>query len=122
MKRKLDLALFELPLELKDKKQTLGQVARVTSFGGCVTSNELERAFKVGTTERYEAAQRALAKQLAVAMAKDSAEIHKEYGGKVEPLAQALSQAVAASKPHAPQRRAAPPRLTSIVPTAPSFG
>ena len=122
MKRKLDLALFELPSELKEKKQRLGPVARVKVFGGCLTSNEVESAFKAQTTERHEAAQRALAKQLAVAMGKDVAELHKEYGGKVKPLAQALSQAIAASKPRAPRRRAAPPRPTSVVPTAPSLG
>ena len=122
MKRKLDLALFELPSELKEKKQRLGPVARVKVFGGCLTSNEVESAFKAQTTERHEAAQRALAKQLAVAMGKDVAELHKEYGGKVKPLAQAMSQAIAASKPRAPRRRAAPPRPTSVVPTAPSLG
>ena len=44
MKRKLDLALFELPSELKEKKQRLGPVARVKVFGGCLTSNEVESA------------------------------------------------------------------------------
>ena len=99
MKGKLELALFELPSELKENKQKLGPVARVNVFGCCLTSNEVEKA---QTTARYESPQRALAKQLAVAMGKDVAELHKEYGGKVKPLAQALSKAIAASKPRSP--------------------
>ena len=76
MKRKWDLTLFELPEELKEKKQRLGPVARVKVFGGCLTSNEVEGAFKAQTAERHEVTPEALAKQLAVAMGKDITELH----------------------------------------------
>ena len=55
-------------------------------------------------------------------MAKDVAKPHEGYGGKVKPLVQALSSAIAESKPRDPRRRAPHIRPTSVVPTALSLG
>ena len=53
-KRKLDLALFELPLELKEKKRSLGTVARVKVLGGCLSGDDFFEQFQAQQKERDE--------------------------------------------------------------------
>ena len=101
----------------------LGPVTIVKVFGGCLTSQAVENAFEEQSTKRHKAAQRSLAKQLAVAMGNDIAGLHKEYNNKVKPVAQALSETIAAPKPR--RRRTTPLPILSNplpLPMAPSMG
>ena len=73
-KRKLDLALFELPMELQEKKRSLGPVARVKVFGGCLSGDDVFEQFQGQQKERDEKEQRALARESALAMGRDMRE------------------------------------------------
>ena len=121
-KRKLDLALFELPLELKEKKRSLGPVARVKVFGGCLSGDDVFEQFQAQQKERDEKEQRALARESALAMGRDMREnFFEEFTTKFKEAQVEWTAWKKANVPRAPRRtytRRTPTTATSTPTTS----
>ena len=121
-KRKLDLALFDLPMELQEKKRSLGPVARVKVFGGCLSGDDVFEQFQSQQKERDEKDQRALARESALAMGRDMREnFFEEFTTKFKEAQVEWTAWKKANVPRAPRRtytRRTPTTATSTPTTS----
>ena len=102
-KRKLNLALFELLLELKKKRNPLW-VAPVKVFGGCLSGDDVFQQFQAQQKERDEKQQRALARETSLAFGREMRFFFEEFNIKFEEAQVEWTAWKKANVPRAPRR------------------